>query len=116
MNEFSVAVIAGGGMGPGMRDGITPVQQRGFAHDLMRNGPNLNSGAPIPAVTACRPVKFAACRVDPTEWAPATSDASAAEMTEHFVKLSCGNCGSEVEAYDDVERFACGHCAAAIEV
>src|SRR5260370_40159102 len=37
-------------------------------------------------------------------------------MTEHFVKLSCGNCGSELEVYDDVERFACGHCGAAMEV
>jgi ribosomal protein S27E len=37
-------------------------------------------------------------------------------MTEHFVKLGCGNCGGELEVYDDVERFACGHCGAAMEV
>ena len=39
-----------------------------------------------------------------------------AEMTEHFVKLSCGNCGRELEVYDDVERFACGYCGAEVEV
>jgi hypothetical protein len=37
-------------------------------------------------------------------------------MTEHFFKLSCGNCGGELEVYDDVERFACGHCGAEMEV
>ncbi len=37
-------------------------------------------------------------------------------MTEHFVKLTCGNCGGELEVYDDVERFACGHCGAEMEV
>jgi ribosomal protein S27AE len=37
-------------------------------------------------------------------------------MTEHFVKLSCGNCGGGLEVYDDLERFACGHCGAEMEV
>lgn len=31
-------------------------------------------------------------------------------MTDHFVKLSCGNCGGELDVYDDMEQFACGHC------
>jgi ribosomal protein S27AE len=37
-------------------------------------------------------------------------------MTEHFIKLSCPNCGGDLEIYDDVDRFACGNCGAATEV
>jgi ribosomal protein S27E len=37
-------------------------------------------------------------------------------MTNHFIKLSCGNCGAELEVYDDVDRFACGYCGAEIAV
>jgi len=37
-------------------------------------------------------------------------------MTDHFIKLSCENCGGELEIYDDIDRFACGHCGAAFEV
>jgi ribosomal protein S27E len=37
-------------------------------------------------------------------------------MTEHFIKLSCANCGRELEVYDDVEQFACGNCGAAMQV
>jgi ribosomal protein S27E len=31
-------------------------------------------------------------------------------MTDHFIKLNCGNCGGELDVYDDMERFACGYC------
>jgi predicted RNA-binding Zn-ribbon protein involved in translation (DUF1610 family) len=39
-----------------------------------------------------------------------------AKMTDHFVKLSCGNCGGELEVHDDMERFACGYCGSEIAV
>jgi ribosomal protein S27AE len=37
-------------------------------------------------------------------------------MPEHFIKLSCPNCGSELELYDDMNQFACGNCGATMEV
>jgi ribosomal protein S27E len=37
-------------------------------------------------------------------------------MTNHFIKLTCGNCGGELEIYDDMDQFACGHCGAGIAV
>jgi ribosomal protein S27E len=37
-------------------------------------------------------------------------------MTDHFIKLNCGNCGGELDVYDDMERFACGHCGTEIAV
>jgi ribosomal protein S27E len=37
-------------------------------------------------------------------------------MTDHFIKLSCENCGGELEIYDDMDRFACGHCGAAFAI
>jgi ribosomal protein S27E len=37
-------------------------------------------------------------------------------MTDHFIKLSCANCGGELEVYDDMERFACGYCGTEIAV
>ncbi len=37
-------------------------------------------------------------------------------MTDHFIKLKCENCGAELEVYDDMERFACGHCGTEIAV
>jgi ribosomal protein S27E len=37
-------------------------------------------------------------------------------MTDHFIKLSCGNCGGELEVYDDMDRFACGYCGTEITV
>jgi hypothetical protein len=36
-------------------------------------------------------------------------------MTDHFIKLSCENCGGELQIYDDMDRFACGNCGAAFE-
>jgi ribosomal protein S27AE len=41
---------------------------------------------------------------------------SVCKMTDHFIKLGCVNCGGDLEVYDDMERFACGHCGAGIEV
>lgn len=35
-------------------------------------------------------------------------------MTEHFVDLSCPNCGQALQIYDDMEQFACGHCGCAM--
>jgi len=37
-------------------------------------------------------------------------------MTDHFVKLNCEICGSELDVYDDMDRFACGSCGAEIAV
>src|ERR1700693_4489182 len=37
-------------------------------------------------------------------------------MTDHFIKLTCGNCGGELEVYDDMAQFACGHCGTEIAV
>ena len=37
-------------------------------------------------------------------------------MLSHFIKLSCTNCGGELEIYEDMERFACGHCCTQMEV
>jgi DNA-directed RNA polymerase subunit RPC12/RpoP len=31
-------------------------------------------------------------------------------MSEHFINLTCANCGGKLEVYDDMERFACGYC------
>jgi len=31
-------------------------------------------------------------------------------MPEHFINLSCANCGSKLNVYDDMERFACSYC------
>lgn len=39
-----------------------------------------------------------------------------ATMTDHFIKLSCGNCGAELDVYDDMDRFACGYCGTEIAV
>jgi ribosomal protein S27AE len=47
---------------------------------------------------------------------PSTANGSVCEMTDHFIKLSCVNCGGDLEVYDDMERFACGHCGAGMEV
>jgi ribosomal protein S27AE len=38
------------------------------------------------------------------------------EMTAHFLKLSCANCGHDLDVYDDMDRFFCGQCGAGIEV
>jgi DNA-directed RNA polymerase subunit RPC12/RpoP len=37
-------------------------------------------------------------------------------VTDHFIKLNCGNCGGALEIHDDMERFACGYCGAEIAV
>lgn len=37
-------------------------------------------------------------------------------MTDHFVKLKCENCGSGMDVYDDMDRFACGYCGTEIAV
>lgn len=31
-------------------------------------------------------------------------------MPDHFIKLSCSNCGGELDIYDDMHRFSCGTC------
>jgi DNA-directed RNA polymerase subunit RPC12/RpoP len=31
-------------------------------------------------------------------------------MAEHFINLNCANCGAKLEVYEDMDRFACGHC------
>src|ERR1039457_5902622 len=31
-------------------------------------------------------------------------------MSDHFINLTCANCGGKLEVYDDMERFACGYC------
>jgi len=31
-------------------------------------------------------------------------------MPEHFINLSCANCGAKLEIYEGMERFACGYC------
>ena len=41
---------------------------------------------------------------------------SVAEMTDHFIKLRCENCGGELEIYDDIGRFACGCCGSEFAV
>ena len=47
---------------------------------------------------------------------PNTANESIGEMTDHFIKLNCVNCGGDLEIYDDMERFACGHCGVGMEV
>jgi ribosomal protein S27AE len=37
-------------------------------------------------------------------------------MTDHFIKLNCENCGAELDLYDDMDRFACGHCGTEMTV
>ena len=37
-------------------------------------------------------------------------------MTDHFIKLSCSNCGGGLDVYDDMDRFACGFCGAKMVV
>jgi len=37
-------------------------------------------------------------------------------MTDHFIKLSCENCGSGLDIYDDTDQFACGYCGSQITV
>jgi len=37
-------------------------------------------------------------------------------MTHHSIKLTCGNCGGELEVYDDMDQFACGHCGVQMAV
>lgn len=39
-----------------------------------------------------------------------------AAMTDHFIKLSCGNCGAGLDVYDDMEQFACGYCGTEMAV
>jgi ribosomal protein S27E len=31
-------------------------------------------------------------------------------MSEHFINLSCANCGAKLDVYDDMDRFSCGYC------
>lgn len=31
-------------------------------------------------------------------------------MPDHFINLNCANCAAKLDVYDDMERFACGHC------
>jgi ribosomal protein S27E len=31
-------------------------------------------------------------------------------MSERFIPLRCQSCGGKLDIYDDMERFACGHC------
>jgi ribosomal protein S27E len=31
-------------------------------------------------------------------------------MHDKFISLRCQNCGGKLDVYDDMERFACGHC------
>jgi ribosomal protein S27AE len=31
-------------------------------------------------------------------------------MPDRFINLNCANCGGTLDVYDDMERFACGHC------
>jgi DNA-directed RNA polymerase subunit RPC12/RpoP len=31
-------------------------------------------------------------------------------MSDHFINLTCTNCGGKLEVYDDMERFGCGYC------
>src|SRR5260370_24458741 len=38
------------------------------------------------------------------------------EMTDHFLKLSCANCGNDLDVYDDMDRFFCGQCGTGIAV
>ena len=38
------------------------------------------------------------------------------EMTAHFLKLSCANCGHDLDVYDDMDRFFCGQCGTGIAV
>ncbi|HME09437.1 MAG TPA: hypothetical protein VKG25_20425 [Bryobacteraceae bacterium] len=35
-------------------------------------------------------------------------------MPDHFVRLRCLSCNQELDVYDDMERFFCAHCGAAI--
>jgi DNA-directed RNA polymerase subunit RPC12/RpoP len=31
-------------------------------------------------------------------------------MPDHFINLSCANCGGKLEVYDTMDRFACAYC------
>ncbi len=31
-------------------------------------------------------------------------------VSDHFISLTCNNCGGKLDVYDDMERFACGYC------
>jgi DNA-directed RNA polymerase subunit RPC12/RpoP len=31
-------------------------------------------------------------------------------VPEHFINLSCTNCGAKLDVYEGMERFACGYC------
>jgi DNA-directed RNA polymerase subunit RPC12/RpoP len=31
-------------------------------------------------------------------------------MSDHYINLTCANCGGKLEVYDDMERFGCGYC------
>ncbi len=37
-------------------------------------------------------------------------------MKDHFINLNCANCGGALDVYDDMDRFACGHCGATLAV
>jgi len=37
-------------------------------------------------------------------------------VTDHFIKLNCENCGSGLDVYDDMDRFACGYCGTEMAV
>jgi DNA-directed RNA polymerase subunit RPC12/RpoP len=37
-------------------------------------------------------------------------------MLAHFISSNCANCGGNLEVYDDMEQFACGHCGTEIAV
>lgn len=37
-------------------------------------------------------------------------------MADHFISLTCANCGGKLDVYDDMERFACGYCGSAMIV
>lgn len=37
-------------------------------------------------------------------------------MADHFIPLSCKYCGANLQVYDDMEYFACGHCGTALIV
>jgi ribosomal protein S27E len=37
-------------------------------------------------------------------------------VTDHFIKLKCENCGSGLDVYDDMDRFACGYCGTEMAV
>jgi hypothetical protein len=37
-------------------------------------------------------------------------------VANHFIKLSCAQCGGALEVYADMDRFACGHCGTTMVV